>query len=133
MRAFWAAPLLIVLAVSCSSGGDEGSSGNAGDPSLILAGDNYFEYMGKRTPTISVRAGTEATFRITNTGKAIHNLRVAGSDRKYGSDDDFVSTPISIEGGREGTISFRLSETGKTNFRCDFHPDQKGTFSIVPN
>jgi len=97
----------------------------------VEMGDNFFTFEGAQEPTIPVPAGEETTIDLTNVGIAIHNMRVAGVDNNYNSDDDFVSDPELFSGGDTGTITFKIDETGTYDFRCDFHPDQmKGKVQV---
>jgi plastocyanin len=85
-------------------------------------GDNFFDLDGERNPAIPVTAGEETTIDLENTGQAIHNMRIAGPDDEYNTDDDFVSDPDLFAGGDTGSITFTLDEPGTYNYRCDFHP-----------
>jgi plastocyanin len=100
--------------------------------------DNKFEFDGEENPAITVTAGSETTFTLTNKGAALHNLHVDGTNNTYPVDfcapDDGESTacsdPARIPGGRTGTLTMTL-EAGTYNFRCDFHPtEMTGTFVV---
>lgn len=78
-----------------------------------------------------INAATGQTLRITLTasGRFTHNIRVAGSDGEYETDDDLVSDDISP--GGSGELIFMLEEPGTYKFRCDFHPtEQSGVIQI---
>jgi plastocyanin len=85
-------------------------------------GDNFFELAGERNPTIQVPVGEETTIDLENGGLAIHNMRIAGLDDSYNTDDDFVSDPDLFAGGDTGFITFQFDEAGTFIYRCDFHP-----------
>jgi plastocyanin/heme-degrading monooxygenase HmoA len=92
----------------------------------ITLGDNFFEFGGQKAPTIPVTAGKEVTLEITNTGKAIHNMHVAGggtfdTDICDPKDTDPCSSPNQIRAGKTATIKFTINEPGTYDFRCDFH------------
>jgi plastocyanin len=87
----------------------------------IELADNVVIVDGQNNPQINVTAGQEITATVSNTGTAIHNLRIAGSDGDYNTDDDDVSDPDLISGGGEGTITFNL-DAGTYPYQCDFHP-----------
>lgn len=97
----------------------------------VEMGDNFFTFEGEKDPTIPVPAGEETTIDLINIGVAIHNMRIAGVDNKYNSDDDFVSDPELFSEGDTGTITFKIDEAGTYDFKCDFHPDQmKGKVQV---
>ena len=96
----------------------------------VTVGDNFFEFQGEKAPAIEVTAGQETTFDLTNIGIAIHNMRIAGADNEFNTDDDFVSDPDMFMSGDTGTIVFKIDEPGTYNFRCDFHPEGTGTLVV---
>jgi mono/diheme cytochrome c family protein/plastocyanin len=89
----------------------------------ITLNDNFFDVDGKSNPEITVAAGAAIEATAENAGAAIHNLRIAGPDGKYNTDDDIVSDPDAITGGATGTIAFNLS-AGRYLYQCDFHTNQ---------
>ncbi|MEE8347604.1 MAG: plastocyanin/azurin family copper-binding protein [Dehalococcoidia bacterium] len=94
-------------------------------------GDNFFDFQGEQAPTIEVTAGEETTFDLTNDGIAIHNMRIAGVDNEYNTDDDFVSDPNLFLSGDAGTITSDIDQPGTYIFRCDFHPiEMTGTLEV---
>lgn len=66
------------------------------------------------------------TIRVTNNDATAHNLRVAGNDGVYETEDDAVTTPEQIDGGAVGELAFAPPISGYFTFRCDFHPDAMG-------
>ncbi len=99
----------------------------AGGPDDIAMGNNFFDHEGTKNPTITVAAGKESKFSITNDGKAIHNMHVAGegsydTTQCAPSDDDPCSDPNIIPSGGEAEITILIAEAGSYDFRCDFHP-----------
>lgn len=106
----------------------DGTPGPSGGE-LISMGDNYFEYEGEEDPDISIAAGQGITFDISNTGGAIHNMHVDGTNDTYveaactvGGDNNGCSDPNIVNPGTEATITIKIDEPGVYNFRCDFHP-----------
>jgi len=81
---------------------------------------------------ITVAAGTTANFAVVNDGSAIHNMRIAGADGEYDTDDDAVTDPEVVSGGDEATLSWDApAEAGSVDFRCDFHPTEMvGTIAV---
>jgi plastocyanin len=93
----------------------------------ISMGDNFFE-----PDEFTVAPGTTITFNITNDGAAVHNMRVAGADNVYNTDDDVVSDPEMFTAGDTGTLVWTVpDEPGVYDFHCDFHPtEQVGTITV---
>ncbi len=85
-------------------------------------GDNFFDLDGSLNPTLEIAAGDTVNFTVPNNGIAIHNLRFAGPDGEYNTDDDDVSDPAVIIGGAQGTMEFTLPEAATFPYQCDFHP-----------
>jgi plastocyanin/heme-degrading monooxygenase HmoA len=102
----------------------------------ILMGDNWFEFMGEREPTISIPAGEEVTFEAVNVGAALHNVHVADLDGNYevpvcDPAEHICTDPAQIFGGDSGTLTFTIDEPGQYDFRCDFHPvEMVGVFDV---
>ncbi len=116
---------VVLLAAACSGGGgDADSEAVTFDVSLR---DNFFE-----PSEFTVSPGQEVTFKLSNDGQAIHNMRVAGLDDEYDSDDDAVSDPDLFEPGGTGTLVWTApDQPGTINVRCDFHPAESvGTITV---
>lgn len=98
-----------------------------GDTLAVSFGDNFFEQ-----DQYSVASGATVTFNITNDGIGTHNMRIAGPDGEYNTDDDIVSDPDSVSGGGTATIVWDVPNSpGEIIFRCDFHPvDMTGTITV---
>jgi len=97
----------------------------------ITMGDNYFEYEGTRDPDITLAAGEEVTFALSNTGTAIHNMHVDGTNNAYeeaactvGGNNNGCSDPNIVNPGSDASITVKLDQPGTYNFRCDFHPSE---------
>ena len=128
----------IVLAFSAACGGGSSDSGSASaEPATsfdLVASDsgstNFFEFKGKKQPNLVVKASTDVTVSVTNKGKAIHNLRIAGADDAFNTSDDFVSKPNNIPAGGKASLTFKIDKPGTYKFRCDFHPDSTGTVTV---
>ena len=125
---------LLPLASACGdddNGGGGPTPGGGGEFDFSM-GDNFFEFEGEQNPTITVAAGAELTFNLTNDGTAIHNMRVAGEDNSFNTSDDAVSDPELMSAGETGTLTWTAPpEPGDHAYRCDFHPDDmKGTITV---
>ncbi|HEY5626303.1 MAG TPA: cupredoxin domain-containing protein [Dehalococcoidia bacterium] len=75
---------------------------------------------------LKVPLNETTTIEITNEGAALHNLRIAGPDGEWNTDDDTVSDPDLISGGGTGVVEFTPTLAGTYTFRCDIHPDVQG-------
>lgn len=124
------------MAIDDDGGADGASetpapSGGAGTPipggTEIVLHDNSFD-----PDALTVTGGETATFAITNEGAAIHNVRFAGEDSEYDTDDDAVSDPDLLRVGDTGTLEWIApAEVGDYPFRCDFHStEMTGTITV---
>jgi hypothetical protein len=70
--------------------------------------------------------GQAITIRVTNIGQALHNLRIAGLDGQWDTEDDFVVglAPQFITAGETAEGTFSLEQEATLVFRCDVHPTQ---------
>ncbi len=133
---------LALAAAACSGGGDNGSGQTpaagrtATGPAPAAAtlnvsqGDTFFD-----PNELVASPGQEVTFNITNAGQAVHNLRIAGPDGEYETEDDAVVAPIGEGGLPPGdTASLQWTAPGQPGvikFRCDFHPTaMTGTIAV---
>jgi plastocyanin len=112
-----------------------GGGGGTGVPldagGSISMGDNFFEVAGQRNPTFALTAGNTAGITLTNAGSAIHNMRTAGADGQYDTDDDQVSDPDLVASGEEAQIEISFATAGTYAYRCDFHPtDMAGEIAV---
>ena len=101
-----------------------------GSVSMNLA-DNFFELDGQQNPTLSVTPGASITVQLTNSGSAPHNMRTAGDDGEFESDDDDVSDPDLITGDGTGSLTFSFAQPGTYAYQCDFHTDQMNGEIVV--
>lgn len=104
-----------------------GETPPSGGEIAVSMKDNSFD-----PDAITVAAGATASFAVTNDGAAIHNMRIAGADGDYDTDDDAVSDPFIVPSGGTGTLSWDApAEAGEIDFRCDFHAtDMVGTITV---
>jgi plastocyanin len=135
---------LVALSLACSSGGDDnGDDGDGGETPTatqpsgdgggeevtidVSMGDNFYE-----PNELTVPAGASVTINLSNDGTAIHNMRVAGEDNAFNTDDDTVSDPDLFNAGDTGTLEWTApSEPGVIDFQCDFHTtDMSGKITV---
>ena len=70
----------------------------------------------------AVKAAASVTFDLKNEGVAIHNMRIAGPDGSYNTDDDAVSDPQLVNAGEAATLAWTApAQPGEMKFQCDFH------------
>jgi plastocyanin len=113
-------------AVSETPGGGE-TPPAGGSEIAVSMGDNFFD-----PKDIAVAAGASVSFALTNDGTAIHNMRIAGADKEYNTDDDAISDPDIVPGGDSATLTWDTpAEVTEIDFRCDFHPTEMvGTLAV---
>lgn len=80
---------------------------------------------------ITMSAGEAVIIRVTNEDSTSHNLRVAGVDGQFETEDDAVTTPETIDGGQVGELTFAPPAAGAYTFQCDFHPTTMGGQIVV--
>ena len=105
----------------------DGNGTPSGGDIVVSMGDNFFD-----SNDITVAVGASVTFQLTNDGIATHNMRVAGDDDEYNTNDDTVSDPEIFSGGDTGTLVWTAPDAaGEVLFRCDFHPtEMTGTITV---
>jgi plastocyanin len=74
----------------------------------------------------SMTLGETVTINVTNTDTQQHNLRLAGLDGQFETDDDAITSPNAIGTGESGELTFVPQVAGNYTFRCDFHPTTMG-------
>ncbi len=100
------------------SAGTQANGGGARDSYDVFLRDSFFD-----PKDFTVNAGAKVTFKLTNAGNLIHNMRIAGADNQYGTGDDVVSEPQLIQPGGTSTVVWTApSKTGTYDVRCDIHP-----------
>jgi plastocyanin len=115
-------------ATATATPADTGHNGNGGEETFdVTMTDNAFDPEGFTVP-----AGAHVTFNLTNDGAAIHNMRIAGEDGDYNTDDDAVSDPDLVSGGETATLEWTApDEAGEIDFQCDLHPtDMLGVITV---
>jgi plastocyanin len=79
----------------------------------------------------TIAVGDSLTIRLNNADSQQHNLRLAGPDGEYQTQDDAITVPEAIDGGASGDLTFAPLVEGPYTFRCDFHPDTMGGQIVV--
>lgn len=80
---------------------------------------------------LHIPAGQAVTIRVINRDSQPHNLRVAGLDGDYQTEDDAVTEPPAIDGNGTGELKFAPPVPGRYTFHCDFHPGTMGGQIVV--
>lgn len=75
---------------------------------------------------VGIPLGEAITIRVTNSDPLAHNLRIAGLDGEYNTEDDAITDPQSIGPGETAELTFAPPVAGTYTFRCDFHPASMG-------
>jgi uncharacterized cupredoxin-like copper-binding protein len=82
--------------------------------------------------SIDVKAGETVKVTLTNKSAVedknnppFHGLRFSGADRQYGTSDDFVTDPPTLDPGQTGTAVIRFDTPGEYEFR-DEAPAKEG-------
>jgi plastocyanin len=94
----------------------------------VAMGDIFFE-----PSELEVEAGQTFRIELTNTGEFVHNLRIAGPDDTFDTEDDLVSTPDPprVRAGEGGQLVGQIDQPGTYRFRSDFHPvEMVGTITV---
>ena len=74
----------------------------------------------------TIAVGESVTIRLNNADSQQHNLRLAGPDGEYETQDDAITVPEALNGGESGELTFAPLVQGGYTFRCDFHPTTMG-------
>ena len=111
-------------------GGTTGTRAPAATTFDVSQNDNFLQ-----PNRFAAGPGQEVTFQITNKGSNTHDLRIAGPDGEFETEDDAVVAPVD-EGGMKPGDNRSLQWTapgqaGAIRFRCDFHPtEMSGTITV---
>ena len=105
--------LLIVAAACGGSSTILPTPGPNGETVIrIDMGDNFFF-----PNAITIRANQKYILALHNKGKEAHNLRIAGPDGQFDTEDDIVLDDI--KGGKRDTLALDLNVPGTFEFRSD--------------
>jgi plastocyanin len=109
------ASLLGLLAPACGGGSESSlpTPGPAGEAVIrVEMRDNSFS-----PNALTVRAGRDYILELRNRDEEPHNLRIAGIDNEYETDDDLVYDDVAV--GETDSLAFRIDEPGVYDFRSD--------------
>ncbi len=124
------APLAVgTIVVTEAAAGETPEPGDAESVDVtfdVSMGDNFFE-----PNELEVEAGQTFRIKLTNDGEFIHNLRIAGADGDFDTEDDLVSTPKFQKGGESGELVGQIDEAGVYRFRSDSQSTEMvGTITV---
>jgi len=89
----------------------------------VVMQDNVFE-----PEELTIETGTRVKLNLSNEGEFVHNVRIAGPDGEYDTEDDILSGDILP--GETGELIFEL-EDGEYIFRDDFRQEtMTGTLTV---
>jgi plastocyanin len=77
---------------------------------------------------ITVDAGEPFKLALTNSGEFLHNIRIAGPDGEFDTDDDIVSNDVA--GGETGELNATIEEPGEYEFHDQYHVNLTGTLIV---
>lgn len=82
--------------------------------------------------TLTAKAGTPITVKVTNNGQTKHNLDFltakGGTSLAPGAGNDSTF----LDAGQSETLTFTVDKPGTYYYQCDLHPDQMfGTFTVT--
>ncbi len=80
---------------------------------------------------LRVPVAQTVTIDVTNKDGQVHNLRIAGFDGQYQTEDDAVSDPDPIAANGSGSLQFAPAVPGVYTFHCDYHPGSMGGVVVV--
>jgi plastocyanin len=144
-------PLLVALAAGCGSDDDEATgtpnpaSPSAASPSGVLVQPEPVQALDQnitepadgvvevtiegalfRGNNIRIPFGQSVKIDVTNADDETHNLRLAGFDGEYQTEDDAITAPDPIGPNGAGSLDFSPQVAGAYTFRCDYHPASMG-------
>jgi len=111
--------------VSPQAIGDEVTEASGGALQTAV-GDNFYTLNNLKVPLNETTA-----ISITNDGLVPHNMRIAGPDGEWSTDDDSASAPEILVSGTTGVVEFTPTLAGTYTFRCDIHPTEQGGIIVV--
>ena len=127
LAALLLASLLGLLAPACGGGSESvlPTPGPAGETVIRVEMRN-----GRFSPSgLTVRAGRDYLLELRNRDGEARNLRIAGLDNEYETDDDVVSD--NVDPGKTGSLELRIDQPGVYDFRSDSQPiSMVGTLTV---
>jgi len=119
--------LLGLLAPACGGGSESvlPTPGPNGETVIrVEMRDGFFSPSG-----LTIRAGGDYILELRNRDGKAYNLRIAGPDGKYETEDDLVSD--NVDSGKTGSLALRIDQPGSYDFRSDSEPiSMVGTLTV---
>jgi plastocyanin len=127
LAALMLASLLGLLALACGEGSKSvlPTPGPGGETVIRVEMRN-----GLFSPSsLTLRVGGDYILELRNKDGKAHNLRIAGPDGTYDTEDDLVSDDV--DAGKTGSLALRFDQPGAYDFRSDSQPiSMVGTLTV---
>jgi plastocyanin len=119
--------LLGLLAPACGGGSEIGppTPGPGGETVIRIEMRN-----SSFSPSaLTVRAGKDYLLELRNEDREAHDMRIAGIDSQYETEDDIVSD--TVDPGKTASLQLRIDQPGIFDFRSDSDPiTMLGTLTV---
>jgi uncharacterized cupredoxin-like copper-binding protein len=112
------------VVITDSATATPGPGGSFEQEATVVMRDSVFE-----PAEVALAAAKEFRINLDNQGQFAHNLRIAGPDNEFETEDDIVSEDLPP--GEKGEVIGKIDSPGQYRFRDDFNPDiMTGTLTI---
>jgi len=119
--------LLGLLASACGGGSEIGppTPGPGGETVIRIEMRNSLF----SPSALTVRAGKDYLLELRNEDREAHDVRIAGIDNQYETEDDIVSD--TVDPGKTASLELRIDQPGIFDFRSDSEPiTMLGTLTV---
>ena len=79
----------------------------------------------------TIAVGESVTIQLNNADSQQHNLRLAGPDGEYQTQDDAITVPEAMNGGESGELTFAPLVPGDIHLPLRFPPHSMGGQIVV--